>query len=319
MLCMKYDNIQQGQFIRKSPAPFNPNPVWPKGYFEVLAEAGVPEKERPFFAYWVRQFFNCNPGRSRRSLGATELQIFLEVLRNDAAIMEWQIAQAEKALILYYEQFRGVVLGDMLELNNQQKPTDDKEAKQAQSVPPPRRINPTGSVPEPPEPHRSERCVNMSALRDAVQKALRVEHYALKTEQGYWQWIRRFVAYHHSREPNNMGAPEIHAFLSHLALNEGVAASTQNQALYAIVFLYKKVLQKDVGDFSDFPRAGMGKRLPVVCSREEVQRLFSYVDGIEGTVIRLLYGTGMRIMEALQLRVQDITFRRSYRGWILLR
>ncbi|MCD6525872.1 MAG: hypothetical protein J7K75_02630 [Desulfuromonas sp.] len=78
---MERDNIQQGRFIRKSPAPFNPNPVWPKGYFEVLAEAEVPEKERPFFAHWVRQFFNCNPGKSRRSLGVAELLTFLEVLR----------------------------------------------------------------------------------------------------------------------------------------------------------------------------------------------------------------------------------------------
>ncbi|MCD6526885.1 MAG: integron integrase [Desulfuromonas sp.] len=151
----------------------------------------------------------------------------------------------------------------------------------------------------------------MDALRDAVQNALRVEHYALKTEQSYWQWIRRFVAYHHDRKPSSMDAPEIHAFLSYLALNKGVAASTQNQALNAIVFLYKKVVRKDVGDFSDFPRARMGKRLPVVCSREEVQRLFHYIDGVEGTVIRLLYGTGMRIMESLRLRVQDISFDRN--------
>jgi len=181
----------------------------------------------------------------------------------------------------------------------------------AQPVSSPRRVEPTGLVPAPKEPKAPERRVDVTALRDAVKKALRVEHYALKTERVYWQWIRRFVAYHHDRKPSAMDAPEIHAFLSHLALNQGVAASTQNQALSAIVFLYKKVIQKEVGDFSDFPRARIGKRLPVVASREEVQRLLRLVEGTEGLVIRLLYGTGMRIMECLRLRVQDISFDRN--------
>ncbi len=109
-----------------------------------------------------------------------------------------------------------------------------------------------------------------------------------------------------------MGAAEIHAFLSHLALNRNVAASTQNQALNALVFLYRKVLKREVGDFSDFPRARRGKRLPVVCSRQEVRRLLSHLGaGVEALVIRLLYGTGMRISECLRLRVQDISFDRN--------
>ena len=167
------------------------------------------------------------------------------------------------------------------------------------------------SVPTPQKNPSSERRVDMTALRDAVLTALRVEHYALKTEKTYWQWIRAFVTHHHGRKPSEMGAAEIHAFLSHLALNQGVAASTQNQALNAIVFLYRKVLKKEVGDFSDFPRARRGKRLPVVCSREEVQRLLRLVNGVEGLVIRLLYGTGMRIAECLRLRVQDVSFGRN--------
>jgi len=108
-----------------------------------------------------------------------------------------------------------------------------------------------------------------------------------------------------------MGANEIHAWLGHLAVNEQVAASTQNQALNAVVFLYRDVLKKEVGDFSTFPRARMGKRLPVVCSREEVQKLLRHVDGVEGLVIRLLYGTGMRVSEGVRLRVQDVNFDRK--------
>ena len=308
---MEKDNMQQGRVFREKAASFNPNPHWPEGYFEVLAEGGIPERERPFFAHWVRQFFHRNPGRSRRSLGAVELKGFLAVLRVDPKMAEWQVQQAEDALVLYYEQFRGIALGDLPEAERQGEASANPEPAKTEPVPAPRRVAPTGPVPAPVEPESSGQRVDLHALRDAVRKAFRVEHYALKTEQSYWGWIRRFVAYHHGRKPSEMDAPEIHAFLSDLALNRGVAASTQNQALNAVVFLYRKVVKKEVGDFSDFPRARIGKRLPVVCSREEVQRLLRRVEGTEGLVIRLLYGTGMRIMECLRLRVQDVSFDRN--------
>ena len=141
--------------------------------------------------------------------------------------------------------------------------------------------------------------------------ALRTEHYALKTEKAYLHWIRRFVSYHHGKRPSRMGGAEIHQFLSHLAMNDRVAASTQNQALNAIVFLYRKVVKKELGDFGDFPRARRPKRLPVVLSRQEVQALFSQMDCAEGLLARLIYGAGMRVSEALRLRVQDLAFDRN--------
>jgi integron integrase len=108
-----------------------------------------------------------------------------------------------------------------------------------------------------------------------------------------------------------MGAAEIHQFLSHLAINARVASSTQNQALNAIVFLYRKVLKCEPGDFSDFPHARRPQRLPVVLSRQEVQALLSGMDGLEDLIARLMYGTGMRVSEALRLRVQDVAFDRN--------
>jgi integron integrase len=108
-----------------------------------------------------------------------------------------------------------------------------------------------------------------------------------------------------------MGASEIHGFLSHLAVNRDVSASTQNQALNAIVFLYRDVLKKDPGDFNDFQRARVRRRIPVVLSREEVQALLRELDDFEEMFCRLLYGTGMRISEAVRLRVQDISFGRN--------
>lgn len=279
----------------------------------VLAEVGIPERERPFHAHWVRQFFNRHPGRARHSLGTREMQRFLATLRDDPAMEHWQVKQARTALILYYEQFRGITLGDLSLLETLPDSSADEATSMVPSVPVPQplAVHIAQPVPAPKNGPLLGRRADMTALRDAVLVALRVKHYALKTEKTYWQWIRKFVVYHHERRPSEMGAPEIHAYLSHLALNEGVAASTQNQALNAIVFLYRTVLKKDVGNFSDFPRARRGKRLPVVCSRAEIQRLLRAVDGVEGLVIRLLYGTGMRISECLRLRVQDVSFERN--------
>jgi len=151
----------------------------------------------------------------------------------------------------------------------------------------------------------------MRALEKATRTTLRTEHYALKTEKAYMLWIRKFVEYHHHRRPSDMGGPEIHHFLSHLAVNRKVAASTQNQALNAIVFLYRKVIGEEPGDFEGFPRARRPKRLPVVLSRDEVQSLLDNMDGVEGLVVRLMYGTGMRTSEALHLRVKDLAFARN--------
>jgi len=159
-----------------------------------------------------------------------------------------------------------------------------------------------------PHPFRK---ANLQALDRAVREALRTRHYALRTEKAYVQWIRRFVVFHGGRRPSEMAAPEIQQFLTYLATERRVTASTQNQALGALVFLYRHVLKKEAGDFSDFPRARRPKRLPVVLSRPEVQALLAHLQGVESLVGRLLYGTGMRISEALRLRVQDLGFDRS--------
>lgn len=190
--------------------------------------------------------------------------------------------------------------------------------KRADVISAPRVLEQSASIPIPPLPEtpregakKPEGTVNWAALEKAIRTALRLEHYALKTEKAYVHWMRQFVGFHHGRRPSEMGENEIHAFLSHLAINRRVAASTQNVALNAIVFFYRKVVKRELGDFSDFVRARMGKRLPVVLSRREVAEVLLRMDGVEGLVTRLMYGTGMRVNEALSLRVQDLSFDRS--------
>lgn len=211
----------------------------------------------------------------------------------------WQRDQARDALILYYEQFRGISLREM--------PPPSAASSKHPGPTAPRRVESRVEVPRPVVREGGD-AVDMEALHLAVVTAIRVKNYAYNTEQTYWQWIRRFVLHHNRRKPSDMGASEIHAFLAHLALNDQVAASTQNQALNAVVFLYREVLKLDVGDFSTFPRARRGKRLPVVCSRPEIQRLIANMEGVEALVVKLLYGTGMRVSEGLRLRVQDVNF-----------
>jgi integron integrase len=291
-------------------AAFNPDPRWPAGYFQVLEELGVAEPRQRFYAHWVRQFFTRHLNQRRRDLGRVEIEAFLATLTNDTAVAEWQVLQARDAIEIYYEQFRGIAL----EPSGKSKTDGGEQIKKGsegrQRIRAPRVMAQPKSIPRPAQKNGAPR-VDRDALEKAVKAALRVEHYALKTEKSYLQWIRRFVGFHHNRRPSDMSGPEIHHFLSDLALNQRVAASTQNQALNAIVFLYRKVVRKELDDFSDFPRARRGKRLPVVLSRQEVQSLLSQIDGVEGLLARLMYGTGMRVSEALRLRVQDLAFNRN--------
>ena len=147
-----------------------------------------------------------------------------------------------------------------------------------------------------------------SPLLERVRNAIRIRHYSLRTEQSYIHWIRRFILFHKKRHPNDMGEREISAFLTDLAVNRNVAASTQNQALSAILFLYQKVLDRKLEWLDDVVRAKRPAHMPVILTREETQQLLNEIPGINGLIIRVLYGTGMRKMECLRMRVQDIDF-----------
>ena len=147
-------------------------------------------------------------------------------------------------------------------------------------------------------------------LLDQVRDVCRVRHYSPRTEKTYIQWIKRYIFFHDKRHPKDMGAQEINAFLSWLATSQKVSAATQNQALNALVFLYHQVLKIDPGDFGEVVRAKKKKRLPVVLGRDEVQAVLSNLHGDWWLVVSLLYGSGMRLMEGIKLRVKDLDFER---------
>lgn len=151
---------------------------------------------------------------------------------------------------------------------------------------------------------------NKPRLLDQVRDRCRVKHYSIRTEQRYSDWIRRFILFHDKRHPSEMGKLEIEAFLSDLAVTRQVAASTQNQALAAILFLYKDVLLIELPWLDDVIRAKRPAKLPVVLTDAEAKRLIAQLDGVHHLVAGLLYGSGLRLMEAMRLRVQDVDFER---------
>jgi integron integrase len=147
-------------------------------------------------------------------------------------------------------------------------------------------------------------------LLDQVRGKIRLKHYSIRTEQAYTDWIKRFILHFGKRHPRDMGASEVEQFLTHLAVNGKVSASTQNQAKAALLFLYKEVLATELSWLDNVEQAKTPKRLPVVLNRDEIQAILSRLTGTHGLIVRLLYGTGMRIMECLRLRVQDVDFKR---------
>ncbi|MFA7351169.1 MAG: integron integrase [Methylotenera sp.] len=153
-------------------------------------------------------------------------------------------------------------------------------------------------------------------LLDLVRDKIRVKHYSIRTETQYLQWIKRFILFHNKRHPREMGAKEVEAFLTHLAIVGNVSASTQNQALSALLFLYREIFELELPWLNEVVRAKKPQRLPVVLSKPEVTNILTRMQGTYGLIARLLYGTGMRIMECCRLRVQDIDFDR---GEILIR
>ncbi len=147
-------------------------------------------------------------------------------------------------------------------------------------------------------------------LLERMRIHLRTRHYSIRTEEAYIDWARRFIVFHGKRHPQEMGAAEVEAFLSHLAVDRQVSASTQNQAKAALLYLYKQVLETDLPWLNEVVQAKTPKRLPVVLTSTEVRELLLHMDGTTGLIAQLLYGTGMRLLEALRLRVKDVEFAR---------
>ncbi len=160
--------------------------------------------------------------------------------------------------------------------------------------------------PRPPQPTASR----APRLLDQVREAIRYRHYSYRTEQAYVEWARRFVLFHGRRHPRELGGEEVVAFLTHLSVERDASASTHQQALSALLFLYRDVLGVELPWLGDISRPKAPRRLPVVLSRDETKGILAIMSGVHGLMARLLYGTGMRLMEGVRLRVKDLDLAR---------
>ncbi|MGH7456522.1 MAG: phage integrase N-terminal SAM-like domain-containing protein, partial [bacterium] len=146
---------------------------------------------------------------------------------------------------------------------------------------------------------------NPPKLLDQVRDVLRTKHYSMRTEESYIDWIKRYILFHNKRHPAEMGEKEIAEFLTHLAVNEHVAASTQNQALSAVLFLYRHVLKREIGRLGELTWAKKPETLPVVLSKEEIKNILSHLSVKDWIMTALMYGCGLRLDECVTLRVKD--------------
>jgi site-specific recombinase XerD len=156
--------------------------------------------------------------------------------------------------------------------------------------------------------HGTRRQPQPPKLLEQARAVIRARHYSLRTKETYLGWMKNFILFHGKRHPRDMGTQEVQQFLSHLAVEGHVAASTQSQALSAIVFLYQQVLNQDIGGFDKVVRAKQPHRVPVVLTQDEVTAVLRHLSGTSWMMATLLYGAGLRLMECLRLRVKDVDF-----------
>jgi integron integrase len=252
------------------------NRILPEFQDFLLSRSLVPARNTPFYAHWVSKFLAFS--NRNQDLGSNlRVQKFLNLLKSQKKIADWQVRQAEDALQLYIFNF-----------------LDGKTSVLSPNAP-------------------QTRLPDVSKILADMRQALRIKHYSYRTERSYLEWAERFMDYTSKVKKKDVRAAgldsgDVKDFLSYLALTRKVSSSTQNQAFNALLFLFRDVLKTELGDLSKTVRAKRGQKLPVVLSPEEVQALFKHVKGLNLLILQLLYGSGLRLLELARLRVKDIDF-----------
>lgn len=267
------------------------NDFWEKYRAAVLIQ-GVPKAKSTWYVKWAYRFAVFFDGLPLEARTADHIKSFLIKLRHELKAEKWQVAQASDALRILYQNYF-----NMMWAQDWQKVTYVFED-----------VGGKGVISFRDEVRSKEVDIVHKDVFDRFRAEIRRRHYSLRTEKSYEDWIRRFLIFHDLKTPLELGADSVKAYLEYLAEKRQVTASTQNQALNAIIFLYDQVLKKPFGEIGDFARAKRPKRLPVVLTRNEANRLLGALTGTSVLIAGLLYGSGLRIMECVRLRVKDIDF-----------
>ncbi len=256
---------------------------------QYLAENRLaPSRQIPFLSRWAERYLHAEftPGLKPDD----RLRSYVAMLQNNPKLEDWQIQQAENAVMLLRQCAREMQF----------------PAVQIQTAAQPVKSPNTPAITE--NDHPATIVDNWEKCLNDTNRLLKLRHYSRNTVSTYLDWARRFAGYCDMRAPAELGEIEVKRFLTHLAMERRVAASTQNQAFNALLFLFREVLERPLDGLKDTVRAKRGRRLPVVFSRDEVDRLLAAMGGTTKLMAQLTYGAGLRLMECVKLRVKDIDF-----------
>lgn len=272
-------------------------------YLKCLVQASIPEKQRRWYVKRLEEFIKAHNGDKIKDLDCSEITHYFETIGRQKRLAGWQFYQCIDAIRILYCSFLRSNLCNEVDwrywLDSAKQLDFDHPSTARQFTP-------------------EELSYIKSRRGDGALNQIRTDHhdllvrfttevrrrgYSYRTEQSYEQWLCRFIYFCKGDSPTEAGASELRSFLDYLAIKRHVSASTQNQALNALVFFFKQVLGSEVGELEAFARAKRSHTLPVVLGRDEVTALLSQMQGIQKLVASLLYGTGMRLLEGLRLRV----------------
>jgi len=263
----------------------------------ILIEQGVSRERVRWYVRWARMFEQFLSSRLE-DRSETEVNAFLAHLKSEVNIKDWQVGQAADSLRILYQIFFDV-------------PWAHEKTWPVQSAPGAvpffrQRITPTEELPDTQNQEQVES--KFPDLLDRIRNQIRVKHYSVRTEESYLSWAKRYLSFGGMKTPEELGAEGVREYMEYLAVRREVSASTQNQALNALVFVYKQVLGIELGVIGTFSRAKGARQMPASLAREEVQRLFAELKGPYLLMAHLLYGAGLRLMDCVRLRVMDLDF-----------
>jgi integron integrase len=260
-----------------------PDVVWQK-YRKALENQGILESQFAHFERWIQQFRDFRKGAPLQERNARDIEQFLLFLEAEPQVAAWQLKQAAKAISLFYQS----VFDRNWAIEGPQPVSGGYRGLE--------QVSPRGT------PYGNH-------LRD-LSRSLRSRRYSLRTEQTYLHWVGRFFRFLGNQPPDGFTSDQARSFLEHLVLERKLAVNTQRLALNALAYFFGEVLRSPLGDLGDFARSSRPKRLPVVLSRREIEAILEATDGIYVLILGLLYGSGMRLMETVRLRVKDVDFDR---------
>jgi len=251
----------------------------------------VKPKNAPYYVRWAQEFQDALPDKSLETRTLEDVQSYMDTIVGQNRYQDWQVNQISHALRILYQDYLGA---------------DWARTRWAVTLPESPAFKNTPEFRDRPNTVGVE--TRHKDLLNRVRRTLRTLHYAIRTEQTYMDWICRYINFNELRDPGRLGEDDIRRYLEYLANERMVSASTQRQALNAVVFLYSKVLQKPLGDIGPYQRARRPQNLPVVLARSEIKNLMALLYGQHALMAGLLYGSGLRLMECVRLRIKDVDF-----------